>query len=725
MAAPADMTTLDISGEYVMNKAQSDPHDEILRLQGISWLTRNVIKLATITLYVKHYKDAEGIEHIDVQSVGTGGFKGNKEERTFDWQPREVSDPLFGPVVGKSRRTKIEAVDKEWLKEGWTQDTIEHDAVESYVESDTPKSGTSWVGHQIWGFAEIEGVRKHVRRVHFTGPKGEEITARLVYDYHPTPLLNRSINRGRLSLHLNLENIFLRITRPFTSPWLLLLLCAGYIVSFAFFTRAQYYLTPSASLISCTATYWLANDQCGLNGQSCIPTNTSAFDFRCPAQCKDVTLANPRTIGAGQLDHVPLIVGGGDGNKTYRGDSFICAAAVQAGIIDDHKGGCGTLQLVSNFTDFLPLSSNGLTSIGFPSVFPVSFQLDPNESLSHCTDMRNAGLAFNILALFALFLILRPKPIILFWSLVCVGFWHVTIFSQPQDFPPPLDVAFSIFLPVLFISYGLWRLAFRFVLPAFSKAPIERAVWYIGPFWVGVLWNIVTAHIPLDRLTSSDIKGRNGALTVVIIGSIVVLIVIVNQLRIARKTGWLPHYFGWYVVGGLTALVLSQLPGLQLRLHHYIFGIVLMPATAFPTRASAVCQAFLLGLFLNGAAAFGLDSILQTAADLRRDAPLGSDLPSFMTNATNYNSSIPFLNQTIFWNAITDTDDGWDGFALLVDDVERYTGAALNFSLAALAEGIPHFFRLALQSQGVSGDFTKAATLWPNGTWVDPLPGPS
>ena len=29
------------------------------------------------------------------------------------------------------------------------------------------------------------------------------------------------------------------------------------------------------------------------------------------------------------------------------------------------------------------------------------------------------------------------------------------------------------------------------------------------------------------------------------------------------------------------------------------------------------------------------------------------------------------------------------------------------------------------QNNGVSGDFTKAATLWPNGTWTDPLSGPS
>jgi len=51
------------------------------------------------------------------------------------------------------------------------------------------------------------------------------------------------------------------------------------------------------------------------------------------------------------------------------------------------------------------------------------------------------------------------------------------------------------------------------------------------------------------------------------------------------------------------------------------------------------------------------------------------------------------VNQTISWFGLP---DGWDGFELLVDDVLRYSGTALNYSLAALQVGIPHFFRLAV-----------------------------
>ncbi|KAI0076231.1 hypothetical protein K474DRAFT_1598416 [Panus rudis PR-1116 ss-1] len=541
----------------------------------------------------------------------------------------------------------------------------------------------------------------------------------------PTPWLNLNFpigHRGRIILPL--ESAWARVTRPLTSPWLFAILTVGYIIGFAFFSRAQSFLTPADAFIDCTATYWAANDGCGLNGENCGPFDKSTFDFRCPAQCSSVVLQNPRTVGNEQVIFEPLIVGGGDSDHTYRGDTFICAAAVQAGLISDSKGGCASLQTIGTFTNYLPFTGHGLRSIGFPSTFPLSFRFLPTTTLRHCEDLRNEALAFNVIITTLIFLVLRPKPLVAFWSLVCIGFWHVTLFSQPRDTPPPIDAAFETFLPTLFVAYAFWRSAWRFTLPVFEKLPIEATVWYLGPYWVGVLTNLTTDKIPIDRLTPQDIKKQPGGLTALIIIVIILLIIVVNQVRVIRKTGWLPFYLRWYICGGLVLLVLSQLPGLQLRLHHYIIAIALMPGTAFPTRLSAIYQGFLLGMFLNGVAAFGFDSILQTAQDLQRDAPSGSALPSFATNSTNFNSSIPLQNQTIFWDPLPQ-DDVWDGFALLVDDVERYVGTALNYSLAALQAGIPHFFRLAYTSGGQSGDFTMPATLWPNGTWVDPLPGPS
>ncbi|KAF9015524.1 hypothetical protein BDQ17DRAFT_51031 [Cyathus striatus] len=184
MAVPADFTISNISGKFTMNKSLSDSTDTILRLQGVGWFKRKAISLGTITLYINHYNDSEiDVERIDIDQTITGGIPGTSEKRILDWTGREHEDHLFGAVVGKSRRVKVDELDEEWLKRDWTEDTLERGVVQSYVESDTPKSGTTWIANQTWGVEVINDDRRYARHVKFTGPKGEDIEARLIYDY--------------------------------------------------------------------------------------------------------------------------------------------------------------------------------------------------------------------------------------------------------------------------------------------------------------------------------------------------------------------------------------------------------------------------------------------------------------------------------------------------------------------------------------------------------------
>lgn len=123
---------------------------------------------------------------------------------------------------------------------------------------------------------------------------------------------------------------------------------------------------------------------------------------------------------------------------------------------------------------------------------------------------------------------------------------------------------------------------------------------------------------------------------------------------------------------------------------------------------------------------------------MRRDAALGSDLPAFDL------TSIDVSNSLISWSAIPESlSSSWDGFALIVNDVLRYTGQSTNFTMPTMADNtsttdgstassmlwrtdIPYYLRLAYTSSGSSGDFTKAAIAWlGNGTFVSPEPGPS
>ena len=50
--------------------------------------------------------------------------------------------------------------------------------IDSYVES----QGNGWTARQVWGFADVRGERRYVRRV-VVKKGGKTIRARLVYDF--------------------------------------------------------------------------------------------------------------------------------------------------------------------------------------------------------------------------------------------------------------------------------------------------------------------------------------------------------------------------------------------------------------------------------------------------------------------------------------------------------------------------------------------------------------
>lgn len=118
-------------------------------------MTRKIIAVATITLDIRHYRDDNAMEHIDIDQTLTGGISGTSERRILDWTMRSREDHIFGAVLGKSRRIKIEDIDEPYLKKDWSLDTIEHHAVQAYVESDTPKSKTTWTVTQVKFLANL------------------------------------------------------------------------------------------------------------------------------------------------------------------------------------------------------------------------------------------------------------------------------------------------------------------------------------------------------------------------------------------------------------------------------------------------------------------------------------------------------------------------------------------------------------------------------------------
>ena len=161
----------------------------MLALQGINWLIRKVVSLATITMRVIETEDATGTIHIRVEQTATGGIKGETEERKLDWSPVPHVSGVFGEMNNRTRWTSIEKEAESggggplhpWLTEGWLDEKPLEDQ-RSHVQNWVVNEKSGWTAEQIWGFAMVDGKRYHVRK--FLVKKGdEEAKARMVYDW--------------------------------------------------------------------------------------------------------------------------------------------------------------------------------------------------------------------------------------------------------------------------------------------------------------------------------------------------------------------------------------------------------------------------------------------------------------------------------------------------------------------------------------------------------------
>lgn len=283
----------------------------------------------------------------------------------------------------------------------------------------------------------------------------------------------------------------------------------------------------SPSFFGCTTTFWTANSGCGLDGSLCAPfSSPTSVPFRCPASCETTTLGGARAVGDQLPSYVTLVVGGGhQGNSTsldpveatgpfiYRGDSFVCSAAIHAGVFSSDKGGCSSIWLNGAYSGYQGIERHGIQSTPFNSSFPLSYYFDENVVGQKCTDRSSRGYILDIILLAWTGFVLQPKRIVYFFTLVVVGFWHINFISEPREYPMSVGDPMGDFLPTLFIAYALWRLTFRFVWPAFERFPLERNVWIQGFYWMGVLLNVVFANVPLGRLVASQIASEPGAVS--------------------------------------------------------------------------------------------------------------------------------------------------------------------------------------------------------------------
>ncbi|KAK7203808.1 hypothetical protein BZA70DRAFT_60891 [Myxozyma melibiosi] len=170
------------------NKDLSSAVDDVLKVQGVSWIVRNALKLAPITLKLQFFTDTEGLVRLDIEQLLPAGAK-SEEPRILDNEERARVSSVFGPVVARSEFTTADEAAKisPFLAQGWDADAK---LIFAYAKGDLsqPKS-YEWESFQTFGFTDIEVdegkfERKYVVRLYFTSKSLKEpLTKRLVYDF--------------------------------------------------------------------------------------------------------------------------------------------------------------------------------------------------------------------------------------------------------------------------------------------------------------------------------------------------------------------------------------------------------------------------------------------------------------------------------------------------------------------------------------------------------------
>ncbi|CAH6718460.1 uncharacterized protein CLIB1444_01S07250 [[Candida] jaroonii] len=524
--------------------------------------------------------------------------------------------------------------------------------------------------------------------------------------------------------------------------------------------------------LGCTSQLWNGkNAACGLNGMDCPNSQTDDIFVRCPALCDRSWTYSLEPIGDQRIRYQGYFVGGGDKvsnpvkdqlSNPYRADSYICGSAVHAGIISPFTGGCARVSYKSGAQSGFESAKGHYgvdDSISFQSFFPSSFffkkitsGFSSNEYVHGCSDPRLPILITNIiLGLPIVYLASGP---VIYWVITIVGFWTIALATDPpvnvdsndlETYASLLSIGLERFLPSCFILYALWRASTSITLGK-SDSPVSHLsrVFYFYPlFWLGVLNNISFDRLPVDRFTLNDLKTQpGGAIAVACIVSLVLVCAVIQAFKI-WESGKFKKYLGIYGCFVLGLFWISQLPGLTLRVHHYILAMLLIPGCCTRGVTALLFQGILLGLFLSGAARWGLAAIAETDTSLRRNDPSGKILPPELLG---FDLASGLLSWT---DPSSDRNRLYKGISILINDVERFVGQnissvnlpqlfqnsteltnliqqTLDSKFVVDNENIPLYIRIGKKIMGTHrySDYSNAAILkWPSGELTLPKPG--
>ena len=293
---------------------------------------------------------------------------------------------------------------------------------------------------------------------------------------------------------------------------------------------------------------------------------------------------------------------------------------------------------------------------------------------------------------------------------------------EPPTYYKVISLALKEFLPAAFVGYAIYHICVKRTLYRL-EATVEKTVLSLGSFWVGALNNLTFDRLPIQRLTPHDLL-QPGAILSLIVIIVIILLLAVGQIWAFRLEGRLPTYLLFYSSLTLLIVVFILITNMNLRLHHYIIALVFLPGTALQTRPSLIYQGLLVGLFINGIARWGFDSILQVPTELFK-TPLDGVAPQVQFPHIEGN------NITFSWPDFDTTT--YSGLSVLVNDVERFRSyedhQPNSFSWIRSRNNEPTYFRFGYVKDGnIGGDgyagkstvgrYSDPGTWLPDGTWI-------
>ncbi|KAE8385579.1 hypothetical protein ETB97_008324 [Aspergillus alliaceus] len=175
MAAPTEVTLRNLSGTWTLSSSLSDDPSPALELQDVSWLVRNVIANAPVTISITQTVDpTTGVTKIASTQSTLG--RTVSDVRYLEWEVEDQQNhPLFGSLSMRSRWAKASD-----LGEGFLIGNADGEA--ELIEVLAHGTMAGWTSHQVWAFEEIDGHRYHTRRALVT--KGDQqVQVRMVYDW--------------------------------------------------------------------------------------------------------------------------------------------------------------------------------------------------------------------------------------------------------------------------------------------------------------------------------------------------------------------------------------------------------------------------------------------------------------------------------------------------------------------------------------------------------------